>query len=195
MTLRRGSHEINLTLYGKSPFGVLLCPPHPRYGGNREDSRLVTIADELAAAGLFAACLDYSAYTGGAGEIDDVLFVLGSLGKNLASLDLLGYSYGAVVAANAAARFQSIKSLVLMSPLIKIDNLQIDLNSPCRKLIIYGLHDDLVAGNIDELYKSAKGKKQKLSLDTDHFYLGYETAVARAVREFFQALPDSIDSN
>jgi alpha/beta superfamily hydrolase len=186
LTLRRGSHEINLTLYGKSSQGVLLCPPHPKYGGNREDFRLVTIANELAGAGLLAACLDYSAYTGGASEIEDVLFVLGYLGKSLTSLGLLGYSYGAVVAANAATRFQPLSELVLISPLVKIDDLKIDLSSTCSKLVIYGLHDDLVTGNIDGLFDSAVGKKQRLSLDTDHFYAGYEAVLAHAVREFFQ---------
>jgi len=65
LSFRRGSQEIYATLYGKFSRGVLLCPPHPEYGGSREDLRLVTVANELANSGISALCFDYSAYTGG----------------------------------------------------------------------------------------------------------------------------------
>jgi uncharacterized protein len=188
LSFQRDSHEIRATLYGKSSHGVLLCPPHPKYGGSREDARLVTVASELANSGISALCLDYSAYTGGIEEVQDVLFVLGSMSKTMPSLGLLGYSFGAVVASNAASQFQDLKGLVLISPLKKIDRLTFDLSSTCRKLFIYGVHDDFVAGDIDELYDSSKGKKQRLSLDTDHFFAGYEGVVAKTVCEFFQII-------
>jgi Fe-S-cluster containining protein len=69
LVLQRGSNKIRATLYGKSLRGILLCPPHPRYGGSRQDLRLVGIANELANSGVSALCLDYSAYTGGTEEI------------------------------------------------------------------------------------------------------------------------------
>lgn len=188
LILRRGSNEIHATLYGKSTRGVLLCPPHPKYGGNRNDFRLVEIANKLANSDISALCLDYSAYTGGGEEVKDVVFVLEYMGKTMTSLGLSGYSYGAVVASNAAAQFQNLRGLVLISPLREVDGLKIDLSSTCKKLIIYGLRDGLVAGDIDRLYALAKGEKQKLSLDTDHFYSGYEGNIARAVLEFFSEL-------
>ena len=103
----------------------------------------------------------------------------------MTSLGLLGYSYGAVIASNAAAQFQNLKGLVLISPLKKVNDLKIDTSAACRKLIIYGLRDTLVTEDIDEIYDLSEGEKQRLSLDTDHFYLGYERDVARAVVEFF----------
>jgi len=118
------------------------------------------------------------------------------MGKTITSLGLLGYSYGAVIASNAAAQFQNLKGLALVSPLVKIDRLKIDLSSNCKKLIIYGLHDGFVAKEIENLYDSAKGEKQRLSLDTDHFYAGYEGVMAHAVREFFRkTFQDSIKQN
>jgi alpha/beta superfamily hydrolase len=185
LALQRGDTKVYATLYGKSLRGVVLCPPHPSYGGSRNDLRLVAIAERLANSGISAMCIDYSAYTGGAEEIKDTLFVLSYMGETMTSIGLLGYSYGAVVASNVAAQFANVKGLVLISPLRKVNGLTIDLSSTCNKLIIYGLRDGFVIEDIDQLYTFAKGEKQRLSLDTDHFYSGYEEDIARAVLKFF----------
>jgi len=155
------------------------------YGGNREDSRLVTIAKELANYNISALCIDYSSYTGGDGEIKDTLFALMYMEKKTSSLGLLGYSYGAVIASNAAAGFHNLEGLALLSPLKRVNSLKTDLSSNCKKLIIYGSRDPLVIEDIDELYRLAQGEKQRLSLDTDHFYFGRERVAAEAVRRFF----------
>jgi len=155
------------------------------YGGSRGDARLVTIAKELAKHDISALCIDYSSYTGGTGEVKDTLFALAYMEKKMSSLGLFGYSYGAVVASNVATKFHDVKGLALLSPLSKINGLEIDLSSDCPKLIIYGSYDPLVAKDIDELCYLAKGEKQRLPLDTDHFYVGYEKTVAEAVRKFF----------
>jgi uncharacterized protein len=181
-----GNREIYATIYGRSKKGVLLCPPHPNYGGSSQDFRLVSIAEELVNSGISAVCFDYSDYTGGTREVEDALLVLDSLNKTMDSLGLLGYSYGSVVAANAVSRCSQVKGLVLISPLMKIDSMSIDLTSSCKKLIIYGLQDGLIIKDIDALYDLASGEKQKISLDTDHFYTNYESALASACREFFQ---------
>lgn len=186
LVLERGANQIRATLYGKFARGVLLCPPHPKYGGNRHDLRLVTIASELANSGIAALCLDYSAYTGGPEETKDAIFTLEHMKETMTSLGLLGYSYGAMVASNVAAQFQGLKGLALVSPLKRVNGSAIDVRSTCRKLIIYGLHDDLVAQDIEEIFNLSQGEKRKLSLDTDHFYFGYEKTLAQAAVEFFQ---------
>jgi uncharacterized protein len=185
LSFRRGGHEIYATLYGQFSRGVLLCPPHPNYGGSREDSRLVAIASELADFKISALCFDYPVYTGGLEEVKDTISGLEFMGKTMTSLGLLGYSYGAVVASNASIQFPGLKGLVLISPLVEIDNLKTDLNSSFQKLIIYGSQDHFVTGGIDKLYNSAQGEKEKLCLDTDHFFAGFEEVLAANVRDFF----------
>ena len=185
IVLSRGENKIRITCYGKSVRGILLCPPHPKYGGNRQDTRLVEIANELVNSDISALCFDYSAYTGGVEEIKDTLFTLKYMSETMTSLGLLGYSYGAVVASQAVAQAQYLKGLVLVSPLKKVNGMKIDLSSSCKKLIIYGSQDDIVNKDIDEIYDLSKGERQRLSFDTDHFYFGYERNIARAVVEFF----------
>jgi alpha/beta superfamily hydrolase len=188
LVLQRDDTRIYATVYGKSDRKVMLCPPHPGFGGSRQDSRLVTIAHELAGSGISALCFDYSAYTGGEVEVKDALYALEYLGKTARSLGLLGYSYGAVVASVAAAQFNRLNGLVLVSPPVKIDGLKTDTGSTCPKLVIYGLQDSLIIDGIEGLYDSLQGEKQRLSLDTDHFYAGCEAALAYAVVRFFQGV-------
>jgi hypothetical protein len=127
--------------------------------------------------------VDYERYTGGRGEVEDILFALSYMKERVNGLGLLGYSYGAVVASNAVSMSPEIKGLVLISPLKKVNGLRLKLNLACPKLLIYGLHDPFIAPDIGEICSKFEG--QKLALETDHFYLGYEEALARAVRQFF----------
>ena len=61
------------TLYANSSKGVILCPPHPLYGGTRNDTRIVRIARELASRGISALCIDYGSYSKGVEEVQNVL--------------------------------------------------------------------------------------------------------------------------
>ncbi|MDI6807042.1 MAG: alpha/beta hydrolase [Candidatus Aenigmarchaeota archaeon] len=192
ITFKRNGEDLFGTLYGNSLLaGVVLCPPHPLRGGWRGDDRLVSIANELANCNISALCIDYKQYTGGKEEVQDVLAAIGYMGKRVAGLGLLGYSYGSCVASNAASLSPvEIKGLVLLSPIKRINNLEIDVSSAYPKLLIYGKYDDFVVPSFEELYSKTKGKKEKLVLDTDHFYVGrgIMEQVSKKVGEFFSEL-------
>mgnify|MGYP001055836839 CR=1 FL=1 len=81
---------LSATMYGSSDIGVVLCPPHPLYGGRRNDTRLVWIARELASNNISALCIDYGSYGQGISEVEDVLNASSYLRKNCDSLGLLG---------------------------------------------------------------------------------------------------------
>jgi len=189
VVFKRNGEDLHAALYGDSSMGVVLCPPHPLYGGNRYDSRLVAVAAELASNNISALCIDYKNYTGGKEEVEDVLAAISYMNEEKEALGLLGYSYGAVIASNAAVQTPTqIKGLVLMSPIKRIDSLEIDLSSGCPKLMLYGIHDPFVAGDFEDLFSEVKGRREKLALETDHFYVGFEDIVSTKVREFFRQL-------
>ena len=74
MTIRRNGGEVNATIYiDDSSACVVMCPPHPLYGGSRHDYRLVKIAVELANRKISALCIDYTKYACGVEEVKDVL--------------------------------------------------------------------------------------------------------------------------
>jgi len=190
-----GSETLQATLYGEfsaaSSAGVVLCPPHPLHGGNRHDTRLVTVARELSKHGLLALCMDYGSYGGGIREVQYVVDAAAFMRtKGINPLGLLGYSFGAVVASNAVVAAKA-DGFVAMSILRRINDLTARLDSECPKLFVHGRRDNLASySDFERLYAEAKGEKQKLILDTDHFYTdNYPTMIktaAETIRKFFQ---------
>jgi len=178
------------TFYDNSSVGVVLCPPHPLYGGNRNDTRIVRIARELASHDISALCIDYGSYGKGVKEVENVLDAASWMRKRARSLGLLGYSFGAVVASNAAARTE-VKGFVAVSILRKVNGLEANLNFDCPKLFVHGKRDDVASyREFEDLYAKAKGRKEKLVLDTDHFYVeNYPATInsaSKRIREFFE---------
>ncbi len=195
MTFKSGSETLQATLYGDlsaaSMAGVVLCPPHPLHGGSRHDTRLVTVARELAKHGLLALCVDYGSYGGGVREVQYVVDAAAFVrAKDIKSLGLFGYSFGAVVASNAAVAAKA-NGFVAMSILRRINDLTAKLDSECPKLFVHGGRDNLASySDFEHLYAESKGAKQKLILDTDHFYMdNYPTTLktaAETICKFFQ---------
>ena len=187
---RSQDENLPATFYDNSSVGVVLCPPHPLYGGSRNDTRIVRIARELASHNISALCIDYGSYGKGVKEVENVLDAISWMQKRARSLGLLGYSFGAVVASNAAARAE-VKGFVAMSILRKVNGLKANLDFDCPKLFVHGKRDDVAPYQEFEcLYAKAKGRKEKLVLDTGHFYMeNYPTAInsaSKRIREFFE---------
>jgi len=178
------------TLYGTSSVGVVLCPPHPLYGGSRNDTRIVRVAKELASNNISALCIDYGSYGEGVKEVQNVLDAIMLMRRRVSSLGLLGYSFGAVVASNAAVQAE-IDGFVAMSILRKVNGIKADLNFGCPKLFVHGKRDNVAPhSEFENLYIEARGRKEKLVLDTDHFYMeNYPTIIdlaSKHIRRFFE---------
>jgi len=194
MKIRLKSKDETLlaTLYDKSHVGVVLCPPHPLYGGSRHDTRIVRVAKELASHNISALCIDYGSYGYGIKEVQNVLDAIMFLRKRVHSVGLLGYSFGAVVASNVAVQTE-INGFVAMSILKKINGLKANLGFDCSKLFVHGKHDKVALfSDFEQLYKEAKERKEKLVLDTDHFYMeNYPATIdlaSKSICRFFEEI-------
>ena len=179
------------TLHGDlSGVGVVLCPPHLLYGGSRNDTRIVRAAKELASNNISALCIDYGRYGKGVKEVLNVLDAIRFMRKRVSSLGLLGYSFGAVVAANAAIQAE-IDGFVAMSILKRVNGLETNLDFGCSKFFVHGKHDNVAPySEFEDLYAVAKEPKKKLVLDTDHFYMdeypALITLASKNIRSFFE---------
>lgn len=194
MQIRLKSKDETLlaTLYDNSHVGVVLCPPHPLYGGSRYDTRIVRVAKELASHNISALCIDYGSYGYGIKEVQNVLDAIMFLRKRVHSVGLLGYSFGAVVASNVAVQTE-INGFVAMSILKKINGLKANLGFDCPKLFVHGKHDKVALySDFEQLYKEAKERKEKLVLDTDHFYMeNYPATIdlaSKSICRFFEEI-------
>ncbi len=115
ISFKSKGETLRATLYNDSlSVAVILCPPHPLYGGSRNDTRIVKVAEELAIHNISALCIDYGSYGQGFKEVQNVLDAIEFLKRRVDSLGLLGYSFGAVVASNVAIQAE-IEAFIAMS--------------------------------------------------------------------------------
>jgi alpha/beta superfamily hydrolase len=190
MNFKSRGETLVATLYGTSSVGVVLCPPHPSYGGSRNDTRIVRVAKELASNNISALCIDYGTYGEGVREVQNVLDAIMFMRRRVSSLGLLGYSFGAVVASNAAVQAET-DGFVAMSILRKVNGIKADLDFGCPKLFVHGKRDNVAPYlEFENLYIEARGRKEKLVLDADHFYMENYPAIidlaSQHIRRFFE---------
>jgi hypothetical protein len=106
--------------------GVVLCHPHPLYGGDMDNPVVVRGAEVCADLGLATLRFNFrgvgeseGTHGNGVGERADAEAALAHLGATLAGparLGLLGYSFGAGVAARVAAAGSGLAALCLIAP-------------------------------------------------------------------------------
>ncbi len=188
VVIRSGEELLSATLYGSvKQAGVVLCPPNPMKGGNREDRRLVAVAEKLAQRDIAALCFDYRGeYTEGMREVEDAMSAIDYLKRKTTKVGLYGYAFGAVVASNAAI-FRPVDALVFHALPKHTELISTRVNQLCPKLFIHGLRDETAEiVDLEYLYKNAAEPKQKLLLETDHFFEDKIEEVAEAICGFFE---------
>jgi hypothetical protein len=187
---------------GKSPFpAVVLCHPHPLYGGDMYDSVISTIAQALLNKGIAAFRFNFRGvgesqgnYGGGKNEQDDTVAAIDYITKrnDIVSdkIGLTGYSFGGGVAFNVALKDDKVNALALVSPVIP--------DSGWKRLSTYSKPKLLVLGNNDEYFPLVKYEpKIKNALKTheyaifpatDHFWTTNKVIMAERLAEFFAAI-------
>jgi uncharacterized protein len=171
--------------------GVVLCHPHPLYGGDM-DSGVVTSAAK-ACAGRNLATLRFNfrgvgASTGkhddGRGEEDDVRAALTELLRRLppgATVALAGYSFGAAVAASVAER-TPLAGLLLVAPPLRLTQLRPPAAVTGPILIVVGAEDQYCPEAALESIRATMPEATITVLDgADHFFFGSLQALAEAV--------------
>lgn len=120
------SLEAALALPPDARLGVVLCHPHPRYGGDMDSPIVVAAAEACARRGLATLRFNFrgvgasaGAWDEGRGERGDVRAALADLRRQLAPparVALAGYSFGASMATAVAAGGEPLAGLVLIAP-------------------------------------------------------------------------------
>ncbi len=120
------SLEAALALPPGARLGVVLCHPHPRYGGDMDSPIVVVAAEACARRGLATLRFNFrgvgasaGTWDEGCGERDDVRAALTDLRRQLAPparVALAGYSFGASMATAVAAGGEPLAGLALIAP-------------------------------------------------------------------------------
>ena len=130
---------------------AVLCHPHPVHGGTMDNKVVQTVARALVQRGWRTVRFNFrgvgtsgGAWDEGRGEVDDALAVIAAHRVLGEPLILGGFSFGAYVAASAAARLASADAphgLVLVGP--ATSNFKVPPVPP-QTLVIHGEADEVV---------------------------------------------------
>ncbi len=178
---------------------VVVCHPHPLYGGSMDNNVVAAVAGGLLQRGIGALMFNFRGVgrSGGApGDRDEALadagavlaFAAGLEAVDEARIGLAGYSFGSGVAAAAAA--SSIPALALIAlPISMADEGRAALAAYANPLLLLsGSADDGSAEEgLQELAQSTAGPASvEIVPGADHFWWGHEHAIARTAGEFFE---------
>ena len=184
---------------GTGPFpGVVLCHPHPVYGGDMYNNVVEGMLEALVDREIAVLTFNFrgvgksdGTHDHGIGEVADALAALQRLVSH-PSVDgnsggIAGYSFGAGIALNATSRNQGLRAVAVVAcPTQSLDNSALhQISRP--KLFIQGDADHFV--QLDTFHSLMQRFQQPTEVEVlsgaDHFLQGYEYKIGNRVAQFF----------
>jgi len=191
-----GLLSIHETLSHKG--GLILCHPHPLYGGNMHHHVVRTGAEVAQKEGFSTLRFNFrgvgesgGSYNGGIGEKEDVeaaiSFLHSRLNDSAFLLLFLGYSFGAWAGLPVAIRDERIKGMVAISPPLKMFDFGYLRGCKKRKLFIAGSRDPWCPTSLLEEWYQGLEEPKSLSLiqGADHFFSFHVNLLIQPLQEFF----------
>ena len=182
--------EARLGLPPSPRAGVVICHPHPLYGGDMDNPVVVRAAEVCGAAGLATLRFNFrgvggstGSHGGGPAEERDVEAAMARMTQHAERVALAGYSFGAAVAGAVAARRPEVAGLALVAPPIAgaAGGPALAEGGALRTLSRAGAPVLVVAGDADEycpradlerLRAAVPGVEVRIIEGADHFFLG-----------------------
>jgi len=184
---------------GNGPFpAVIVCHPHPLYGGDMYNNVVGTVCAALAQASLVAFRFNFRGVGGsggqygeGIGEQEDVGGAVSHV-ETLSYVDkerigLAGYSAGAGFGIPVACDDKRVRVLCAVSPPLAMFDFTCMSDCAKPKLLLCGARDDFTpTARFFEFCESVSEPKLYATVDdADHFWWGHESALADRVAAFF----------
>jgi len=181
--------------------GVILCHPHPQYGGDMDNPVITTAAETATEQGFSTLRFNFrgvgesgGSYGDGEGERKDVeaaIHYLYSVQKssNL-PLVLLGYSFGAWVGVSAALNDGRIKGIVVIAPPLELYDFGFLKGCKKKKLIIAGNRDLFCPATLlEKWYQQLEEPKSLIIIQgADHFFFAHIRFLIKPLREFLKVI-------
>jgi alpha/beta superfamily hydrolase len=174
---------------------VVLCHPHPLYGGTMHSAVVVALAKVLAErGGSNVAVLRFNyrgvgasggRYADGKGETSDVRAAIRELRRRLprAKLTVCGYSFGTWVGLRAAALEGGVERVALVAPAVRLFQfVKEDAASFQGRIAIYvGDRDEFCGVDEAEALAADLGASLRVFAGSDHVFLSSRRRLAEAV--------------
>jgi len=192
------SLEALLALPPSPPAGVVICHPHPLYGGDMENPVVVRVQEVCAGLGLATLRFNFrgvgasgGVHGGGVGEQDDAAAALDALAKAMGggTLAIAGYSFGSRIAALVGSRDGRVGGIALIAPLAMSDfGFLEDIRVPT--LAVAGTRDQYCPSDEFARFTAARPWIKAATIEgADHFFFGKLFPLGEAVTEWAQRLP------
>lgn len=179
---------------GTTPGGVVITHPHPLYGGSMHNNVVWTAHRAFTARGWATLRFNFrgvgrstGTYGNGLAEVDDVAAAFAYLKARIQGpAFLVGYSFGAAVAARAMLGGLGANGLVLIAPPITFMELDFLPRVPRLELIVVGDRDELcpLAGLHTCLGHRQPAVEIFVIRGADHFFGGQEEQLFQVLRDF-----------
>jgi alpha/beta superfamily hydrolase len=174
---------------------VVVCHPHPQYGGTMENNVVMAVVEGALAAGHAAVRFNFrgvgrssGAYDNGQGEREDVRAALTWARERpaMASVALAGYSFGAGIASSVVDA--SVTRLVLVAPPVGgLQREDLALRSYAGPVYLTsGDRDQIAKSDVLEQIAPVFGPRLRLEIvpGVDHSWWGHERELATRVCDF-----------
>lgn len=179
---------------------VMLCHPHPLYGGDMHNNVVEALQRSLAGEGFSTLRFNFRGVGGSSGEygegvaeVKDVRDAVDFIARE-AGVDhdcyLLGYSFGAYVGVQGVAADKRVKAIVCISPPVALYDFGVLKEEVRPKLIVSGQRDLICPVlPVEELFASLPEPKiMHICPGADHFWWGMEAHITDYVLDFFRGL-------
>lgn len=175
---------------------VVVCHPHPLYGGSMSANVVFGICQTLAEINIAALRFNFRGvgqsqgeYGEGIAEQDDARatldFVLENENVDKDRIGLAGYSFGGMVALPVALTDERVKRLALISPALDETGWAELKDYEKPKLVIAGEEDFVIPRDYFLKMAAEMPNDYRVIKGADHFWGGHEEEVAERVSRFF----------
>jgi len=179
--------------------GVILCHPHPQFGGDMDNPVIHSGIHAAHEAGFSTLRFNFrgvgeseGAYAEGIGEKEDVRAAVDCLdaifGDRDHSIVLLGYSFGAWVGLPVAIQDERVKAMAAIAPPLAMFDFGFLKGCKKNKLIITGSRDLYCPiPLLEKWYPTLEEPKSlKLIEGSDHFFFSHHQSLIPPLSEFFR---------
>ena len=181
---------------------VVMCHPHPNYGGTMHTKAVYRGAEALSDVGFVALRFNFrgvgastGSYDGGIGEENDVLDALNWLQAEYPGLPLIvgGFSFGSLVGMRVGAADSRVLGLFGMGLPINLERYDYSFLSGMEKpvLVVQGERDEFGTG--EEAAELITGLGEHIRLvripDSDHYFTGCWDELKGAHRGYKESGP------
>lgn len=183
---------------------VIICHPHPLFGGTMDNKVVTTMARFFRNQGISVITFNFRGvgessgqHDHGVGEIDDFFTVLqwARAEHGLRQLYIAGFSFGAYIAAAAASRINRheapaalddvmLLKTFLVAPAVQNNPMQ-DLQLKADTLVVIGRDDDIVPPEEMIAWSKALSLDIKIVENCGHFFHGHLPELSSYLQDSF----------